>query len=86
MKKMSFGRVLYVWFLFAFVLLVLNGLTLKSSIMHSAILASLGTILLVYPTYPALLDNKYDSEKCKLIVRMIAVVETIFSFLIHTTF
>ena len=86
MKKISFGRFLCIWFFVAFVLLILNGFTLKSSIIHSAILASLGIILLVYPTYPASLENKYDSKKCRLIVRIIAVVEIIFSFLIHTSF
>ena len=86
MKRISFGKILLVWFLVAFVLLVLNGFILKSSIIHSTILASLGIILLVYPTYPESLENKYESKKCRLITRIIAVVEIIFSFLIHTTF
>lgn len=86
MKKISFGRILSVWFFIAFSFLVLNGFTLKSSVMHSAILATLGIILLVYPTYPASLETKYDNNKCRLIVRIIAVVEIIFSFLIRTTF
>ena len=86
MEKISFGRVLFGWFWGAFVLLFLNGFTLKSSIMHSAILASLGFVLLIYPAYPASLENRYDSKKCRLIVRIIAVVEIIFSFLIRTTF
>ena len=86
MKKASFGRILCIWFFVAFVLLVINGFTLKNSIIHSAILASLGIILLVYPTYPVSLENKYDSKNCRLITRIIAIVEIIFSFLIHTTF
>ena len=86
MKKISFGRILSVWFFIAFIFLVLNGFMLKSSIMHSIILASLGIILLVYPAYPASLENRYDSQKCRLIVRIIAVVEIIFAFLIRTTF
>lgn len=86
MKKISFGRILSVWFFIALIFLVLNGFMLKSSIMHSIILASLGIILLVYPAYPASLENRYDSQKCRLIVRIIAVVEIIFAFLIRTTF
>ena len=86
MKKISFGRILSIWFFVAFAFLVLNGFTLKSSVMHSVILASLGIILLVYPVYPASLENKYDRDKCKLFTRIIAVVEILFSFLIHTTF
>ena len=86
MEKISFGRILSVWFLGAFVLLILNGFTLKSPIMHSTILASLGMILLTHPAYPASLENRYDSKKCRLIVRIIAVAEIIFSFLIRTTF
>lgn len=86
MEKISFGRILSGWFLSAFVLLIFNGFTLKSSIMHSTILASLGIVLLVYPAYPASLENRYDSKKCRLIVRIIAVAEIIFSFLIRTTF
>ena len=86
MKRISFGKILLVWFLVALVLLVLNGFMLKSSIIHSTILASLGIILLVYPIYPESLENKYESKKCRLITRIIAVIEIIFSFLIHTTF
>lgn len=86
MKIISFGRILSIWFFVAVVLLIINSFTLKSSIMHSVILASLGIILLIYPVYPTSLENKYSSQRCKLIVRIVAVVEIICSFFIHTTF
>lgn len=86
MKKMSFGRVLSTWFFVAVFLLVINGFMLKNTIIHSAILASLGIIFLIYPAYPASLENKYDSNKCKLIMRIIGAAEIIFSFLIRMTF
>lgn len=86
MKKISFFRLLSVWFGAAVVLLPANSFSLKNSVVHSIILASLGLVLLVYPVYPDTLSDKYDSKKCRLIVRMIAVIEIILSFLVQTAF
>lgn len=45
-----------------------------------------GFILFIYPVYPDSLENKYDSQKCKQIIRVVAVVEIILAFLVQTTF
>ena len=86
MKKISFGRFLSVWCCAALLLLLLNGFILKNSVVHSIILSSLGLILLVYPIYPVSLENNHDAKKCRLITRIIAVIEILGSFLVHTTF
>lgn len=86
MKKLSFFKLLSVWFGVAVVLLLANGFLLKNSILHSIILASLGLILLIYPIYPASLENRYDSKKCRLIIRVVAVIEIIMSFFVQTAF
>lgn len=86
MKKISFFKLLSVWFGIAVVLLLANSFSLKNSVVHSIILASLGFVLLIYPVYPDTLGDKYDNKKCRLIVRTIAVIEIILSFLVQTAF
>ena len=86
MKKLSFYQLLSTWLLAAVVLFKVNGFMLKSSVIHSGILASLGIFLIIYPVYPAYLENRYSGKKCKRIIRIIALAEIIFSFCIRTTF
>ncbi|MDD3369869.1 MAG: hypothetical protein PHP50_13485 [Lachnospiraceae bacterium] len=86
MKKISFGKILSTWFIVAVALFILNSFTLKSSIAHSVILSLLGITLLIYPAYPISLENRYDRKQCRLFIRIIALMQIIFSFLIHTTF
>ncbi|MCM1135145.1 MAG: hypothetical protein NC400_06160 [Clostridium sp.] len=86
MKKLSFGKILSGWFVAAVILFLVNSLTLKSSIAHSFILSLLGITLFIYPAYPDLLENKYDKEKCKIIMRVIAAVQVILSFFVQTHF
>lgn len=83
MKKISFYKVLSGWFVAALALLFINNVTFKSSVMHSIILASLGVILFIRPVYPDVLENKYESGKCRQIIRIIAVIEIILSFFIQ---
>lgn len=86
MKKISFFRFLFLWCCAALSLLLLNGFILKSSVAHSIILSSLGFILLAFPIYPVSLERRYSAPKCRMIVRIIAVVEIICCFLVRTTF
>ena len=86
MRKVSFGRFLSLWCITALILLLLNGFILRNSVIHSIILSSLGFILLVCPIYPVSLENNYDAKKCRLIIRIIAIIEILCSFLVHTTF
>lgn len=86
MKKLSFSKVLSGWFVIALISFVVNSFTLKSSMIHSVVLALLGIVLFVYPVYPNSLENRYDEKKCKVIIRVIAVIEIILSFFVQTTF
>lgn len=86
LKKLSFYQLLSTWLLIAVILLMVNGFMLKSSAIHSGILASLGIFLIIYPVYPTYLENRYSEKKCKCIIRIIALAEIIFSFCIRTTF
>ena len=86
MKKITFNKILSTWFILAIVLTLINSLTLKSSIMHSAIFALLGIVLFINPVYPLTLENKYSPQRCIVIVRGIAVAEIIISFSMHTNF
>lgn len=86
MKKIKFSKLLRNWCIIAFLLLLLNMIFIKNYILHSIILASLGVILLVYPVYPDSLKEKYDEKKCKLLIRIVAVIEIALAFLVRTFF
>ena len=86
MRRISFGRFLSIWFITALILLFLNDFILRNTVVHSIILSSLGFILLAYPIYPVSLENNYDAKTCRLIMRTIAVIEILCSFLVETTF
>lgn len=86
MKNLSFFKIISGWFVIAVALLVANSFTFKSSLAHSVVLASLGCILFIHPVYPDSLETKYDSGKCRRIIRIIAAIEIILSFLVQTIF
>lgn len=86
MKKLNFSKVLSIWFCVAFILNLVNGYLIKSSFLYSLIIASLGMLLLIYPVYPEGLELRYSKSKCKKIVRVIAVLQIVLSFLVRTTF
>lgn len=86
MKKMAFGNALFFWFVVAVILFFINSFTIKSSFVHSAVLALLGIYLLIFPVYPKQLRIHYNEVVCKRIIRIIAVAEIILSFSIRTSF
>lgn len=86
MKKIGFWSLLMVWFFAAIALFLLNGFTLKSSLAHSCILASLGTALLFYPAYPPVLEETHSPAWCRRFVRVLAAVEIMCSFAVRTSF
>lgn len=86
MKKRSFWTFLSIWCCAACVLLLLNGFWLKSAAAHSAILASLGVWLLLFPVYPASLETRYEAKTCRKVMRLIGVLEILCAFLVRTTF
>ncbi len=85
-KKITFWKLLSNWFLIALVLGLVNVFLLKSSILNSLILASLGIILLIFPVYPLEMENKYTTKQCKIFIRIIAIIEILLSFAVKTTF
>lgn len=86
MKRLTFSKVCMIWFFLALTLNLANSFTIRSPFLYSLIMASLGIFLLIYPLYPNRLEWKYDKAKCRNIIRSIAVIEIIFSFLTKTTF
>ena len=85
-KKTTFGKLFGYWFIVALILGLLNMFLVKSLTLHNLILASLGIILLIYPVYPQKLENKWTPKKCRLFIRILAVVEIILSFITKTNF
>ena len=85
-KKITFWGLLGNWFVVTLILGLINMFLVKSSILHNLILASLGIILLIYPVYPQNLENKWTAKKCRLFIRILAVIEIILSFATKTNF
>lgn len=85
-KKITFSGLLVNWFVVAFILGLINMFLIKSSILHNLILASLGIILLIYPVYPQNLENKWTPKKCRIFIRILAVIEILLSFATRTIF
>ena len=85
-KKITFWGLLGNWFVVTLILGLINMFLIKSSILHNLILASLGIILLIYPVYPQNLENKWTAKKCRLFIRILAVIEIILSFATKTNF
>jgi len=79
-RKITFVELLVSWFCIALLLTVINGLFIKIPILHNIIMSTLGIILLIYPVYPMGLTVKFSERKCKLFIRILAVIEIILSF------
>ena len=85
-KKITFWGLLGNWFVVTLILGLINMFLVKSSILHNLILASLGIILLIYPVYPQNLENKWSAKKCRIFIRILAVIEIILAFATKTNF
>ena len=85
-KKITFWGLLGNWFVVTLILGLVNMFLVKSSIFHNLILASLGFILLIYPVYPRNLENKWSAKKCRIFIRILAVIEIILAFATRTNF
>ena len=85
-KKITFWGLLGNWFVVTLILGLINMFLIKSSILHNLILASLGIILLIYPVYPQNLESKWTPKKCRLFIRILAVIEIILSFATKTNY
>ena len=85
-KKITFLGLLVNWFVVTLILGLINMFLIKSSILHNLILASLGIILLIYPVYPQNLESKWTPKKCRLFIRILAVIEIILSFATKTNY
>ena len=85
-KKITFWGLLGNWFVVTLILGLVNMFLVKSSIFHNLILASLGFILLIYPVYPRNLENKWSAKKCRIFIRILAVIEIILAFATRANF
>ena len=79
-RKVTFVELLVTWFCIALLLVVINGFFIKIPILHNIIVSTLGIILLIYPVYPIGLTAKFSEKKCKLFIRVLAVIEIILSY------
>lgn len=86
MKNLTFKKVFWTWLFFALVLLILNGMFFKSSLLASLTYATLGIFLLIRPVCPENVKESWGEEKAGKIMRTLAVLEIVFSFLYKTNF
>lgn len=79
-RKITFAELFLSWFCIALLLVVINGFFIKIPILHNIIVSTLGIILLIYPVYPIGLTAMLTEKKCRLFIRVLAVIEIILSF------
>ena len=79
-RKITFIELLVSWFCVALLLTLINGFFIKIPILHNVIMSTLGIALLIYPVYPVGLTAKFSEKKCKLFIRVLAVIEIILSY------
>ena len=79
-RKITFVELLVSWFCVALLLTLINGFFIKIPILHNVIMSTLGIVLLIYPVYPIGLTAKFSEKKCKLFIRVLAVIEIILSY------
>lgn len=85
-RKITFVELLVSWFCVALMLTLINGFFIKIPILNNIIGSTLGIILLIYPVYPIGLTAKFTEKKCRLFVRVLAIIEIILSFITVMTF
>lgn len=86
MKNLTFKKVFWIWLIFVFIMLILNGTFFKSSLLASLTYATLGVFLLIRPVCPENVKASWGEEKAGKIMRTLAVLEIVFSFLYKTNF
>ena len=79
-REITFVELLVSWFCVALLLTLINGFFIKIPILHNVIMSTLGIVLLIYPVYPIGLTAKFSEKKCKLFIRVLAVIEIILSY------
>ena len=79
-RKITFWELLGSWICIAVILVAINGFFIEIPILNNIIASTLGIILLVYPVYPMGLTAKLSEKKCKLFIRVLALIEIIISF------
>ena len=79
-REITFVELLVSWFCVALLLTLINGFFIKIPILHNVIMSTLGIALLIYPVYPIGLTAKFSEKKCKLFIRVLAVIEIILSY------
>ena len=79
-RKITFVELLMLWFCIALPLTLINGFFIRIPILHNFIVSTLGIVLLIYPVYPIGLTAKFTEKKCRLFIRVLAVIEIILSF------
>jgi len=86
LKNLTFKKVFWTYFAFDLVMMFLNGATLKSPLLASLCHASIGIFLLFRPIAPENMKCAYGEEKSRKIMRILAALEIIWSFVLKTSF
>ena len=86
MKNLTFKKVFWLWLVFVFVMLVINGMLFRSSLLASITYATLGVFLLLRPVCPENVKAAWGEERAGKMMRTLAILEIIFSFLYKTSF
>ena len=86
MKNLTFKKAFWLWLFFVFIMLVVNGMFFRSSLLASLTYATFGIFLLLHPICPENVKQAWGEERAGKMMRTLALLEIIFSFLYKTSF
>lgn len=84
--KLQFHHLFGGWIILAIILFAINEVFINSSIFSILIKASLGIILLIYPIYPNRFECYWKKNTCRIIIRLLAILEIMASTLVLNQF
>ena len=79
-KELTFSKVFWTWFWIDLAMMFINGATVKSSLLASAVHSTIGLFLLIHPVAPRQMVFWHGEEKSANIMRIIAAVQILLSF------
>lgn len=86
MKKPTFLTVLVNWFCLCIIAAIINAYTLQSWLLYSICSAALGLYLLIFPVWPKNLGLYWSEKKCRIFIRILALIQILISFSNHMSF
>jgi len=86
LKKLTFAKLFWTWFILDAVVIFLNGMTLRHPLITSIVHSSIGIFLVIHPVWPKAFEQKFSEDQCHNYMRIIGAMQILMSFLMTLNF